>query len=93
MSEIFAFFLRLIELHVSQFRVNTDGGNVALAQSHGRVVQVKILIKIILLSRFKYNYYFLGCPRYVNRLRGMGFNFTYNVKRGPTIRNIMHFIK
>lgn len=40
MSEIFAFFLRLIELHVNQFRVYTQSGNVALAQAHGRVVQV-----------------------------------------------------
>lgn len=43
MAVIFDFFLRLIELHVSQFRVSVEGGNQAKATSHGRVVQVVLL--------------------------------------------------
>lgn len=41
MAEIFAFFLRLIELHVQQFREFTVQRNFQLASEHERVVQVK----------------------------------------------------
>lgn len=40
MSEIFAFFMRLIELHVQEFREKTAAGDNAAAASNGRVVQV-----------------------------------------------------
>lgn len=40
MAEIFAFFMRLIELHVQQFRERTANGDYAAAASHERVVQV-----------------------------------------------------
>ncbi|XP_018329940.1 exportin-5 [Agrilus planipennis] len=43
MAIIFDFFLRLIELHVSQFRQQSDAGDVNKANSHGRVVQVVLL--------------------------------------------------
>jgi exportin-5 len=43
MSEIFEFFLRLIELHVSEFRNNTHGQNRLKAVEHSRVVQVVLL--------------------------------------------------
>lgn len=43
MSVIFEFFLQLIELHVSQFRICSESGNAQKASSHGRVVQVVLL--------------------------------------------------
>lgn len=43
MATIFDFFLSLIELHVNQFRMFSETGNVPKAQSHGRVVQVVLL--------------------------------------------------
>lgn len=43
MNEIFAFFLRLIELHVSAFRSTTAVGNQQKAEAHSRVVQVVLL--------------------------------------------------
>ncbi|XP_013140612.1 PREDICTED: exportin-5 [Papilio polytes] len=43
MAEIFAFFMRLIELHVQEFREKTTAGDYAAAASNGRVVQVVLL--------------------------------------------------
>ncbi|KAM3968247.1 exportin-5-like protein Ranbp21 isoform 2-T2 [Aphomia sociella] len=43
MSEIFAFFMRLIELHVQEFREKTAAGDYVAAASNGRVVQVVLL--------------------------------------------------
>ncbi|XP_058459072.1 exportin-5 [Malaya genurostris] len=43
MSEIFDFFLRLIELHVGEFRNSTTIGNKNKAHGHSRVVQVALL--------------------------------------------------
>lgn len=43
MSEIFAFFMRLIELHVQGFREKTAAGDYPAAASHGQVVQVVLL--------------------------------------------------
>ncbi|XP_047518097.1 exportin-5 [Pieris napi] len=43
MAEIFAFFMRLIELHVQEFREKTAAGDYAGAASSGRVVQVVLL--------------------------------------------------
>lgn len=43
MAVIFEFFLQLIELHVGQFRVRSEAGNVDKASAHGRVVQVVLL--------------------------------------------------
>ncbi|CAH0669294.1 unnamed protein product [Spodoptera exigua] len=43
MSEIFAFFMRLIEMHVQEFREKTAAGDYAAAASHGQVVQVVLL--------------------------------------------------
>ncbi|XP_045533887.1 exportin-5 [Papilio machaon] len=43
MAEIFAFFMRLIELHVQEFREKTAAGEYAAAASNGRVVQVVLL--------------------------------------------------
>ncbi|KAJ2950388.1 hypothetical protein O0L34_g8631 [Tuta absoluta] len=43
MAEIFAFFMRLIELHVQQFRQHTAEQDYTAANSHGRVVQVVLL--------------------------------------------------
>lgn len=43
MTEIFNFFLRLIELHVSAFRSTTNIGNLQKALAHSRVVQVALL--------------------------------------------------
>lgn len=43
MSVIFEFFLRLIELHVGQFRACVESGDSVKASSHGRVVQVVLL--------------------------------------------------
>ncbi|KAF9801384.1 hypothetical protein SFRURICE_016767 [Spodoptera frugiperda] len=43
MSEIFAFFMRLIEMHVQEFREKTTAGDYAAAASHGQVVQVVLL--------------------------------------------------
>ncbi|CAG9792177.1 unnamed protein product [Diatraea saccharalis] len=43
MSEIFAFFMRLIELHVQEFREKTAAGDFNAAASNGRVVQVVLL--------------------------------------------------
>ncbi|KPJ15304.1 Exportin-5 [Papilio machaon] len=43
MAEIFAFFMRLIELHVQEFREKTAAGDYAAAASNGRVVQVVLL--------------------------------------------------
>ncbi|KAJ8725207.1 hypothetical protein PYW07_016165 [Mythimna separata] len=43
MSEIFAFFMRLIEMHVQEFREKTAAGDYASAASHGQVVQVVLL--------------------------------------------------
>lgn len=43
MSVIFDFFLRLIELHVSNFRACVESGDSVKAGSHGRVVQVVLL--------------------------------------------------
>ncbi|XP_053599925.1 exportin-5 [Plodia interpunctella] len=43
MSEIFAFFMRLIELHVQEFREKTAAGDYAAAASNGKVVQVVLL--------------------------------------------------
>lgn len=40
MSEIFAFFMRLIEQHVQEFREKTAAGDYAVAASHVQVVQV-----------------------------------------------------
>lgn len=40
MAEIFAFFMRLIELHVQEFREKTAAGDYVAANSNGRVVQV-----------------------------------------------------
>ncbi|EAA00125.3 AGAP011888-PA [Anopheles gambiae str. PEST] len=42
MSEIFTFFLRLIELHVGEFRSATTGGDEHKAHGHSRVVQVAL---------------------------------------------------
>lgn len=42
MAVIFDFFLRLIELHVGQFRLNSET-NMLKANAHGRVVQVVLL--------------------------------------------------
>ncbi|XP_049888101.1 exportin-5 [Pectinophora gossypiella] len=43
MAEIFAFFMRLIELHVQQFREHTAAGDYTAAASNGRVVQVVLV--------------------------------------------------
>ncbi|CAH2092253.1 unnamed protein product [Euphydryas editha] len=43
MAEIFAFFMRLIELHVQEFREKTASGDYVGAASNGRVVQVVLL--------------------------------------------------
>ncbi|GBP07029.1 Exportin-5 [Eumeta japonica] len=43
MAEIFAFFMRLIELHVQEFREKTAAGDFNAAASNGRVVQVVLL--------------------------------------------------
>ncbi|XP_052738184.1 exportin-5 [Bicyclus anynana] len=43
MAEIFSFFMRLIELHVQEFREKTAAGDYAAAASNGRVVQVVLL--------------------------------------------------
>ncbi|CAH0721476.1 unnamed protein product, partial [Brenthis ino] len=43
MAEIFAFFMRLIEMHVQEFREKTAAGDYAGAASNGRVVQVVLL--------------------------------------------------
>ncbi|XP_059051314.1 exportin-5 [Achroia grisella] len=43
MSEIFSFFMRLIELHVQEFREKTAAGDYVAAASNGRVVQVVLL--------------------------------------------------
>lgn len=43
MTEIFAFFLRLIELHVGGFRNTTAIGDQQKAMAHSRVVQVALL--------------------------------------------------
>ncbi|XP_075972156.1 exportin-5-like protein Ranbp21 [Anticarsia gemmatalis] len=43
MSEIFAFFMRLIELHVQGFREKTAALDYTAASSHGQVVQVVLL--------------------------------------------------
>ncbi|KAL0884167.1 hypothetical protein ABMA27_016175 [Loxostege sticticalis] len=43
MSEIFAFFMRLTELHVQEFREKTSAGDYNAAASNGRVVQVVLL--------------------------------------------------
>lgn len=43
MSVIFDFFLRLIELHVGQFRACTERCDTVKAAAHGRVVQVVLL--------------------------------------------------
>lgn len=43
MSEIFDFFLRLIELHVGEFRTATSIGDKHKALGHSRVVQVALL--------------------------------------------------
>lgn len=42
MAVIFAFFLKLIELHVTEFR-NCERNNTIKANAHGRVVQVVLL--------------------------------------------------
>lgn len=44
MAEIFAFFMRLIELHVQEFREKTAARDFAAAASNGRVVQVIMLL-------------------------------------------------
>lgn len=41
MSEIFSFFMGLIEMHVREFREKTAAGDYAGAASNGRVVQVR----------------------------------------------------
>lgn len=46
MAEIFAFFMRLIEMHVQEFREKTAAGDYAGAASNGRVVQVIELNRI-----------------------------------------------
>lgn len=43
MAEIFGFFLRLIEMHVQEFREKTAAGDFIQAASNGRVVQVVLL--------------------------------------------------
>ncbi|XP_037870875.1 exportin-5 [Bombyx mori] len=43
MAEIFSFFMRLIELHVQEFREKTATGDYSGAASNGRVVQVVLL--------------------------------------------------
>lgn len=43
MSEIFSFFMRLIELHVQEFKEKTAAGDYVAATSNGRVVQVVLL--------------------------------------------------
>lgn len=43
MAVIFDFFLRLIELHVGQFRLCNETNNIPKASAHGRVVQVVLL--------------------------------------------------
>ncbi|KAB0800097.1 hypothetical protein PPYR_07977 [Photinus pyralis] len=43
MAVIFEFFLRLIELHVNQFRLCSESGNGIKANSHCRVVQIVLL--------------------------------------------------
>lgn len=43
MTEIFSFFLRLIELHVGGFRNATSMGIQQKAEAHSRVVQVALL--------------------------------------------------
>lgn len=43
MTEIFNFFLRLIELHVGAFRSTTTVGDQSKARAHSRVVQVVLL--------------------------------------------------
>lgn len=43
MAVIFEFFLRLIELHVGQFRMCNDNNDTAKATSHGRVVKMVLL--------------------------------------------------
>lgn len=43
MAVIFEFFLRLIELHVGQFRACSSAGDSVKAAAHGRVVQVVLL--------------------------------------------------
>lgn len=43
MTEIFNFFLRLIELHVNAFRSTTSIGDQQKARAHSRVVQVVLL--------------------------------------------------
>ncbi|XP_057339906.1 exportin-5 [Microplitis mediator] len=43
MAEIFAFFLRLMEQHYSEFQKKSDVGNVTEAAAHSKVVQVVLL--------------------------------------------------
>ncbi|KAJ0179536.1 hypothetical protein K1T71_005248 [Dendrolimus kikuchii] len=43
MAQIFSFFMRLIELHVQEFREKTAAGDYSGAASNGRVVQVVLL--------------------------------------------------
>ncbi|XP_058807099.1 exportin-5 [Phymastichus coffea] len=43
MTEIFAFFLRLMEQHFAEFQKNTSAGRVIQAAAHSRVVQVVLL--------------------------------------------------
>lgn len=61
MAEIFAFFLRLIELHVQQFREFTVQRNFQLASEHERVVQVnqKFYLKMYFGSVFGTNLGFI----------------------------------
>lgn len=43
MAVIFAFFLKLIELHVTEFRSCCERNDTVKANAHGRVVQVVLL--------------------------------------------------
>lgn len=43
MAIIFAFFLRLIDIHVNEFRISVETNNSIKATAHGRVVQVVLL--------------------------------------------------
>lgn len=90
MNEIFDFFLRLIELHVTSFRSTTAEGNVQKANAHSRVVQVVLLTLAGFVEWVSINHIMIGDGKLLHILCILLNDFAFQIDAAECLSQIVN---
>lgn len=90
MNEIFDFFLRLIELHVTSFRNTTAEGNVQKANAHSRVVQVVLLTLAGFVEWVSINHIMIGEGKLLHILCILLNDFAFQIDAAECLSQIVN---